>query len=296
VNAPEFNIYGEIENTLLLANVPRMDVHPGSLVSLHSAEIVVAVGSLLAAAYVVPRSLLPRRALPTILSCVAVTFCFENLAAFALVPTTLANACITAYCLVVIAFAIRSRRHAEREWIAAARSPLLLDAPFAGEWRVAAGGPNPARNHHVVASDQRFAYDFVNTDGPSAGVDILAPVAGTVVVAHDGEADHPPSMRVIEDPLPLGNHVAIETPGGVVFLCHLQRGSVAVREGERVEIGSLIGRCGNSGRTTRPHLHIHAQDLPVYAFNRAIGVPIAFNGRVLRAGDLCGGRGDRVVS
>jgi murein DD-endopeptidase MepM/ murein hydrolase activator NlpD len=261
-------------------------VSADSLVALHASESFVAVASLLAAAYVVQRSLLRRRALPTILSCVGITFCFENIAAFALVPTTLANVCVTAYCVVVIALAIRSRRHAERAWIAAARSPLLLDAPFAGEWRVVAGGPNPARNHHVVASDQRFAYDFINTDGRSAGLDILAPITGTVVVAHDGEADHPPSMRVIEDPLPLGNHVAIETAGGVVFLCHLQRGSVAVREGERVESGSLIGRCGNSGRTTRPHLHIHAQDMPAYAFNRATGVPISFGGRILRAGDV----------
>jgi len=51
---------------------------------------------------------------------------------------------------------------------------------------------------------------------------------------------------------------------------------VSVRNGDFVDIGTPIGRCGNSGRTTRPHLHIHAQDLESFAFDRAIGVPIAF--------------------
>jgi murein DD-endopeptidase MepM/ murein hydrolase activator NlpD len=246
--------------------------------------------ALLAAAVVVPRSLLRRRALTWILSCVAVAVVTDGLAAFGVVPALLAYALVTLYCLGVIVAANAVRQRVERDWLAEARVPLALDPPFAGEWRVVAGGPNPGRNHHLIASDQRFAYDFISTEGPSAGADILAPVSGTVVVAHDGEDDHPPSMRVVEDPRPLGNHVAIETPGGVVFLCHLKRGSVAVRVGEFVASGAIVGRCGNSGRTTRPHLHIHAQDLPVYAFNRAAGIPIAFGGVVLRAGDLCEGR------
>jgi len=254
--------------------------------ALQSAGSVAGIGSLLAAGYVVPRSILRRRALRTVLSCVALTFCAEGLAAFSLVPVSLANAIVMVSCVAVSALASRARRRAERDWLAAAQTPLVLDAPFRGEWRAVAGGPNPARNHHMIASDQRFAYDFMNTEGPSAGVDILAPISGTVVVAHDGEADHQPSMRVIEDPQPFGNHVAIEAPGGVVFLCHLQRGSVMVREGEVVASGRVIGRCGNSGRTSRPHLHIHAQDRPVYAFNRAMGIPIAFGGRILRAGDV----------
>lgn len=174
---------------------------------------------------------------------------------------------------LVRAFAMRTAR---RQWLAdAADNPLVLAAPFEGRWRVAAGGPDPGRNHHLIASDQRFAYDLVRRDGRSLGSAILAPLAGRVVSASDGQLDHRASLRVAEDPAPLGNHVAIDSGRGVVFLCHLQNGSVLVHPGDMVAVGTPIGRCGNSGRTSRPHLHIHAQDLAMYAFNRARGIPIA---------------------
>lgn len=43
------------------------------------------------------------------------------------------------------------------------------------------------------------------------------------------------------------------------MLAHLQHGSVAVAPGARVETGSYVGRVGNSGRSTVPHLHLHFQ-------------------------------------
>jgi len=177
-----------------------------------------------------------------------------------------------------------------RRWLAeAAHDPLILAAPFEGAWRVAAGGPDPGDNHHLIASDQRFAYDFIRTDRASLGSPILAPVTGRVVASCDGKLDHRASLRVIEDPSPLGNYVAIDTGKGVVFLCHLQNGSVLVHPGDQVMVGTAIGQCGNSGRTSRPHLHIHAQNLANYAFNRARGISIAFlrheSPAVLRVGD-----------
>jgi hypothetical protein len=166
---------------------------------------------------------------------------------------------------------------ARRRWLAeSATNPLVLAAPFEGRWKALIGGPDPGVNHHLIASDQRFAYDFIRAGAQSLGSTIVAPVAGRVVSACDGRPDHPASLRVTEDPMPLGNHVAIDSGRGVVFLCHLQNGSVLVHTGDAVEVGTALGRCGNSGRTSRPHLHIHAQDLPEYAFNRARGIAIAF--------------------
>jgi murein DD-endopeptidase MepM/ murein hydrolase activator NlpD len=174
-------------------------------------------------------------------------------------------------------FALLRERRNERAWTRDAnRAPLELAPPFYGTWHVAAGGPWRARNHHQIASDQRFAYDFIRTDEDSFGSTILAPIAGRVVSMNNDAADHPESGRVIEDPHPFGNYVAIATERATVFLVHLRCGSVRVRVGDEIEEGTPIGECGNSGRTSGPHLHIHGQDQSEPAPFEATGVPIAF--------------------
>ena len=50
---------------------------------------------------------------------------------------------------------------------------------------------------------------------------------------------------------------------------------MAVAEGERVEAGQEIGRCGNSGNTSEPHLHFHLQTTPV--LGEGEGLPAFFN-------------------
>jgi murein DD-endopeptidase MepM/ murein hydrolase activator NlpD len=180
-----------------------------------------------------------------------------------------------------------------RRWLAAMRDPLVLGAPFTGRWRVVAGGPWARDNHHLVASDQLYAYDFVRTDDASLGTPILAPASGVVVGMRDEMPDRQPRIRVYDETeRPFGNYVAIDAGRGIVMLCHLQRGSVRVRIGDTVRSGEEVGRCGNSGRTTRPHLHLHAQDRPEEAPFVARGVPIAFRDRecvrVLNAGQRLG--------
>jgi hypothetical protein len=179
--------------------------------------------------------------------------------------------------VATLVFVVTYRLGARRRWLArAAQNPLVLAPPFFGTWRVAAGGPDRGRNHHVIASDQRFAYDFIRCGAATLDSTIVSPVAGQIVAAQGDRPDHKPSNKVINDALPFGNHVAIDTGRGIVFLCHLRNGSVCVRVGDRVAAGTAVGRCGNSGRTSRPHLHIHAQDLKSFAFDRALGIPIVF--------------------
>jgi len=189
---------------------------------------------------------------------------------------------LAAAALLVGAGALAESLAFARGWLRRARDPLVLEPPFEGRWRVGAGGPFPGLNHHVIARDQFFAYDFIRVGAKSFGSAILAPLAGTVAASSDGMGDRASSFRP-DDPSvvgrELGNYVAIETAQGYVFLCHLANGSVRVRTGDRVAAGDEVGRCGNSGRTTRPHLHIHAQDEPAYSFDRARGIPIAFRER-----------------
>lgn len=46
-------------------------------------------------------------------------------------------------------------------------------------------------------------------------------------------------------------------PNVDVVVAHMKQGSVAVERGERVGEDQLLGRVGNSGNTTEPHLHVH---------------------------------------
>lgn len=98
-------------------------------------------------------------------------------------------------------------------------------------------------------------------DDPAAyaifGNPVVAPCDGTVIRAQDGLPDLPPPQ--VDRANLAGNHVIVDCDGIWIVLAHFQRGSVMVTEGTPVRTGELIGRVGNSGNTSEPHLHIHAQ-------------------------------------
>lgn len=56
-----------------------------------------------------------------------------------------------------------------------------------------------------------------------------------------------------------GNFVVIDCGDFAIALAHLRQGSVLVEEGDRVQVGDPVGEMGNSGNSSKPHLHIHAQ-------------------------------------
>jgi hypothetical protein len=182
-----------------------------------------------------------------------------------------------AVCIALVAVP-RLIAAAARRRMVDVKNVLALRLPFTGRWRVANSGPDPLLNHHLVASDQRYACDFVSLEG-SFGRPILAPADGTIVAINDGVPDRKPSPNP-DDPSvvgrPFGNYVIIHVDDAYVILCHLQEGSISVKAGQRVSAGEQVAQCGNSGRTTGPHLHIHAQTTPEPAPFEAQGVPIAF--------------------
>jgi hypothetical protein len=217
------------------------------------------------------------------IGCVAAAIAIGHGLAGAIVQATIAWG--------IVAFLEVKQREVHSRWHERAANPLVLAPPFEGRWRVVAGGASLGRNHHLIASDQIYAYDFVREDAVTAGSSIIAPVAGVVVGARDGMPDRPPRNRVYDErERPFGNYVAIDSGRGVVMLAHLREGSVRVAAGDVISAGTPVGLCGNSGRTTIPHLHIHAQDRSEEATFVAQAVPIAFgsNGspaRLLAAGD-----------
>lgn len=164
--------------------------------------------------------------------------------------------------------------------LGAVRYPASLDAttpaatvrlPADGPIRVAWGGDAVATNYHAAYPDQRWAYDLVMepaftgtprlADYGCYGRPVLAPAAGTVTLARDGEPDQTPGALPAGVVRAEGNAVAIrlDETGTHLLLAHLQPGSLAVAVGDAVAEGDTLGACGNSGNTSEPHVHVHHQ-------------------------------------
>lgn len=100
---------------------------------------------------------------------------------------------------------------------------------------------------------------------------------------HDGLGDLNPPATDRENLA--GNHVVLRCagtdPGVDVLLAHLRQGSVAVEPGTQVQVGQVVGRVGNTGNTSEPHLHVHAVRTGSGSVLTGEGVPIRFDGRFL---------------
>ena len=189
-------------------------------------------------------------------------------------------------------------------------SRVMFRLPLDGPVTVAWGGADAAVNYHVFLPDQRWAYDLlVAREGESFRGDgielddyygyelpVLAPASGVVFAAHDGEPDVAIGARRW-GLAGLGNHVGIEVaPNEYLFIGHFQPGSVRVQVGDHVTVGQRLGKVGNSGNSSEPHVHLHLQDTPRPYFGE--GIPFYFHryrhaGRVVQRGMPEGGRSRR---
>lgn len=113
---------------------------------------------------------------------------------------------------------------------------------------------------------------------------VSAPCAGAITAMRDGRPDL--KIPQVDTAMIEGNFVILRCGAVEVALAHLQRGSVAVRMGQLVKVGDLIGRVGNSGLSDEPHLHINAQT-PGTSDAPFSGRPVAmrFGGRLLARND-----------
>jgi hypothetical protein len=206
-----------------------------------------------------------------------------------------ANAALALFFGALIVLAAQGFSHGDQR---AAELSFPLEG---GVYYVGQGGNSPLLNHHNVVSAQRFALDVtrLNPAGTRAaglypsdpsryavfGEGIRSPCGGEVIEATDGQPDHRPYGTDRENPA--GNHVVVrcaEEGGDLnleVVLAHMKQGSVAVERGERVGEGRLLGRVGNSGNTSEPHLHVHAVRAGSGSALEGEGLPIRFEGRFL---------------
>ncbi|MCP8893806.1 M23 family metallopeptidase [Shinella daejeonensis] len=178
---------------------------------------------------------------------------------------------------------------------------VVLTFPLSGgTYFVAQGGGNASINHHAANAVQRYALDIVALDRfgrrangltPPDLTDyaiferqVVSPCNGVAIAVHDGRPDNP--IGRTDARMPAGNHVVLACGNVRVMLAHLERGSILIDGGAVVQDGQPIGRVGNSGNTTEPHLHIHAYEGGTFDSEAGHGVPILFDGRFLVRGSV----------
>ncbi|MBM7600784.1 hypothetical protein JOC34_003198 [Virgibacillus halotolerans] len=173
---------------------------------------------------------------------------------------------------------------------------IELSSPLKdGTYYVAHGGSNTLMNYHHAYEPQQYAMDILKLNGFGTrarglhpkqldkyeiyGDTIYSPCNGEVLEAKNDLPDQIPPETNPEQPE--GNHVtlACENIDAIILLAHMQENSVTVDKGDSVKEGQQIGLVGNSGNTSEPHLHIHAE-------KNGIGIPIQFDGKFLVRNNL----------
>jgi murein DD-endopeptidase MepM/ murein hydrolase activator NlpD/urea transporter len=165
---------------------------------------------------------------------------------------------------------------------------VRLGPPFRGRWTCSQGvsggvtheGPWRHALDFVVRGDdgRDFRSDGATLDDYGCyGLPVVAPAAGVVARVVDGVRDNPVGEVNLQDNW--GNVVIVyHAPGVYSCVAHLSPGSLAVREGQAVVAGETLGRCGNSGRSATPHLHLQLQ---ASAEVGAATIPLALHDAVI---------------
>ncbi|KUI00300.1 peptidase M23 [Mycolicibacterium acapulense] len=168
------------------------------------------------------------------------------------------------------------------------REPVVIRPPLRGAGWVDAGGCCGTSAHRTALNPingrlwaaERFAIDYVQLDpdgrlitgDPSKpesfaffGADIHAVRDGRVVSVLDGLPEQVPGRNPTGLPLNqyAGNHVVQDLgDGNYALYAHIKTGTVAVQPGDRLTAGQVIGKVGNTGNSTAPHLHFHVMSSP----------------------------------
>ncbi|MGZ0710940.1 M23 family metallopeptidase (plasmid) [Coraliomargarita sp. W4R53] len=195
------------------------------------------------------------------------------------------------------------------------RGTQSVFSPVDGRWLGMNSPSSKVPSHGVRGYGQAYAIDLVcepspgsrpvfggeamrpARDYPAFGQPVRAMVDGTIVRASGWRRDHRARSNIVGvvylmvealirelggPGFIVGNHVTILGDNGMyACVAHLQRRSISVKVGDRVRAGESIGRCGNSGNSSEPHVHAQLMDRPSLWTSQ--GVPMAFS--AIRLGD-----------
>ncbi|MBF0110164.1 MAG: urea transporter [Magnetococcales bacterium] len=152
-----------------------------------------------------------------------------------------------------------------------AEGSIGLRLPFFGAWQIYQGFDGA----HTHQGEWRHALDFHQvvdglayrgdgrqcTDYHCFNAAICSPVTGLVVACRDDLPDTPPGTMDTNNNW--GNFILIALSGtDHLLLSHLRQGSLTISPQTTVTPGQILARCGNSGRSVQPHLHMHVQTGP----------------------------------
>lgn len=168
--------------------------------------------------------------------------------------------------------------------------PAIIQSPLRGkDWWTPNGPANDSTHRRVIIAigdhlglPERFAVDWVRIGGDGKtfsgaendnrsyhayNADILAVADGKVVATKDGIPENTPTSPKMAVPITLdtigGNFVMEDIGNGrYAFYAHLIPGTLTVHPGDQIRAGQLVGKLGNSGNSSEPHLHFHICDGP----------------------------------
>jgi len=181
--------------------------------------------------------------------------------------------------------------------------PIAIQSPLRGKNWSAANGPSNTSTHRRIVLPvngqphigQRYAIDWIQLgdDGNSYKGDkhknssyhawnqeIHAVADGTIVEVKDGIAENVPdagklAVPITSDTLAGNRVVEILGDGRFAAYAHLRPGTLKVKVGDTVHAGAVIGRLGNTGNSSEPHLHFQVCDAP--SFFDSEGIPFAID-------------------
>lgn len=183
------------------------------------------------------------------------------------------------------------------------RSSFNLSFPFRnGKFLVIDGGDGRISyfaNYHYYGwkfkkiknyDSMRFATDIIklnkygtggrkmlnpsNNDFHIFGEKVYSPIEGEVVKVLTSREDNIPYKKL---PNHSGNQITIKNGNYYVTLYHFRKDSIVVELGQKLEVGDYLGQVGNSGYSTRPHLHIQVVYSEDDNYWLGKGIPIIFN-------------------
>ena len=177
-----------------------------------------------------------------------------------------------------------------------APGPIVIGPPLKGKnWIALNGGCEPGWPHRStplplngnLMGGQLFAIDWKQTNDQGAfytgdktknesyvdyGSEVIAVADGTATATLDGQEANAPGVLPADDPVlgPKltvenvdGNHVVLDIGSGAyAFYAHLIKGSLLVKEGDKVRKGQVLAKLGNTGNANASHLHFHVMNGP----------------------------------